>query len=167
MPQIEVTFDLDANGILTVSAAENATGKKSNIKINNDKGRLTKEQIQTMIEEAEKFKETDMEVKAAVAAKNDLESYLYQINSLFQDPMVSSRVGEADRMKILKLCGEITNWINSKDIYSEQEYALKRQDLENMCKPAIMNIYGSRGPNQTERQFPSPDNGGPTIEEVD
>ncbi|XP_023309979.1 heat shock cognate 71 kDa protein-like [Anoplophora glabripennis] len=172
IPQIEVTFDLDANGILTVSATESATGKKSDIRINNDKGRLSKDQIQTMIEDAEKFKEQDLEMRAAVAAKNDLESYLYQIKNLLNDPMVSSRISDSDKSKILRMCGEITDWMNGKDIYTEKEYALKRQQLENLCKPAVLNIYGRRGSsgNQNDRRFPSPGNGpasGPTIEEVD
>lgn len=77
-----MTFDIDANGILNVSAVENATGKKNHITINNDKGRLTKEQIETMISEAETYREQDEQIKAAVAAKNDLESYVYQMKSM-------------------------------------------------------------------------------------
>lgn len=80
--QIEVTFDIDANGILNVTASENASGKKNQITINNDKGRLSKEQIDRMIEEADRYKEQDEQIKAAIAAKNDLETYVYQVKSM-------------------------------------------------------------------------------------
>lgn len=77
-----MTFDIDANGILSATAVENASGKRNQITINNDKGRLTKEQIDRMIEDAEKYKEQDEQIKAAIAAKNDLEMYVYQVKSM-------------------------------------------------------------------------------------
>lgn len=77
-----MTFDIDANGILSVTAVENASGKRNQITINNDKGRLTKEQIDRMIEEADRYKEQDEQIKAAIAAKNDLEMYVYQVKSM-------------------------------------------------------------------------------------
>lgn len=83
-----MTFDVDANGILNVTATENATGKKNQITIKNDKGRLTKEQIEKMIGEAEKFKEQDQQTKATVASRNDLESYVYQMKNLVRNFLV-------------------------------------------------------------------------------
>ncbi|KAJ8910395.1 hypothetical protein NQ315_010456 [Exocentrus adspersus] len=163
----EVTFDIDANGILTVSASENATGKKNDIKINNDKGRLSKDQIDGMIADAEKFKERDLELKAAIAAKNDLESYLYQIRNLMNEPRLASKIEVSQKTKILQVCDEISDWMQVNDGASEQQYVLKRQELENLCKPVIMNIYGRQSQDANNRQFPSSDNNGPVIDEVE
>lgn len=84
--QIEVTFDIDANGILNVTAKETATGKKNQISITNDKGRLTKHQIDKMISDAEKYKEEDEKIRNSVTAKNELENYVYQIKSMVCRP---------------------------------------------------------------------------------
>ncbi|KAJ8926413.1 hypothetical protein NQ314_021201 [Rhamnusium bicolor] len=169
VPQIDVTFDIDANGILTVSAADSVTGNRNNITINNDKGRLSKEQIENMIADAEKFKEQDLEIKAAIAAKNELESYLYQIKSLTNDAHLWSKLCEKDKRDITRLCDEITEWLNSDTTYSEKEYVMKKQELENVCKPIIMNLYSSASRhNHENRMFPSSsDNDGPFIDEVD
>ncbi|XP_023020709.1 heat shock cognate 71 kDa protein isoform X2 [Leptinotarsa decemlineata] len=166
VPQIEVSFDIDANGILTVTASEGITGKKTNITITNDKGRLTKEQIQKMIADAEKFKEHDLEVKAAVAARNDLESYIYQMTTLLNDPNAGSRIRDADKTKISKLCSDITNWMNSNENITEREYVMKKQEIENVCKPIVIGLY-SGASSQNERQFPSQENDGPIIDEVE
>ncbi|VEN50079.1 unnamed protein product [Callosobruchus maculatus] len=174
VPQIEVSFDLDANGILTVSACETATGKKSNITITNDKGRLTKEEIKKIISEAEKFKDQDQEVRAAITAKNDLESYLYSIRNLINDPNIATRIGVTERTKVNEKTEEIQSWIAAKDVYTEREYVMKKQSLENLCKPIITNLYSSATMPQG-RQFGSPDpnnsdndnNGGPIIDELD
>lgn len=88
-----MTFDIDANGILSVTATENASGKRNQITINNDKGRLTKDQIDRMIEDAEKYKEQDEQIKAAIAAKNELEMYIYQIKSMVSGKLGSRFVG--------------------------------------------------------------------------
>jgi len=77
VPQIEVTFDIDANGILNVSAADKGTGKSNKITITNDKGRLSKEEIEKMVQDAEKFKAEDEATKAKIDAKNGLESYCF------------------------------------------------------------------------------------------
>ncbi|CAH1986223.1 unnamed protein product [Acanthoscelides obtectus] len=175
IPQIEVSFDLDANGILTVSACETATGKKSNITINNDKGRLAKDEIKKIIAEAEKFKEQDQEVRAAISAKNDLQSYLYSVRNLINDPNIASKIGVEDRTKVNGKAQEIKDWIADQEVYSERDYVMKKQSLENMCKPIIMRLYSSGTMPSQYRQFGSvgpnnddnDDNGGPIIDEVD
>ncbi|KAJ8944563.1 hypothetical protein NQ318_015731 [Aromia moschata] len=169
VPQIEVTFDIDANGILTVSATEGASGTKGNITINNDKGRLTKEDIERMISEAETFRETDQALRAAVAAKNDLETYLYQMKTLINNPALSARIKSEDKVKIGKACGDASDWLNSEDVRTEQEYVMKKQELEDLCKPIVVSLYGSMPQQDVNgRSFPSssPDDG-PVIDEVD
>jgi L1 cell adhesion molecule like protein len=88
VPQIEVTFDIDANGILNVSAQDKSTGKQNKITITNDKGRLSKEEIERMVEEAEKFRNEDEAQRDRVAAKNGLESYCFNIKQTMEDEKV-------------------------------------------------------------------------------
>ncbi|XP_057650918.1 heat shock 70 kDa protein-like isoform X2 [Diorhabda carinulata] len=175
VPQIEVTFDLDANGILNVTARETATGRKSNITITNDKGRLTKEQIQKMVAEAEKFREQDQGARAAVSARNDLETYVYQMRSLINDPQVQIKISSADQNKVLKMCEDITNWISENQGSSERDYSNKKMELENLCKPIVISLYSSdSGPN-FDRSFTQPSDdrddsangGGPVIDEIE
>jgi L1 cell adhesion molecule like protein len=90
VPQIEVTFDIDANGILNVSAQDKSTGKQNKITITNDKGRLSKEEIERMVQEAEKFRNEDEAQRDRVAAKNSLESYCFNIKQTMEDEKVES-----------------------------------------------------------------------------
>ncbi|XP_030765976.1 heat shock cognate 71 kDa protein-like [Sitophilus oryzae] len=169
IPQIEVSFDLDANGILTVQAKELMTGKQNDIRITNDKGRLDKRQIEKMIKEAEQFKESDQEMKAAAAAKNDLESYVYQMKGIVKDPTIGSRITSAERTEIIKACEKAENWLKDTDKASEREYAEKKEEVEKVCRPVMMRLYSATGGQQPPgRDFPSqsPDDG-PVIDEVD
>ncbi|XP_056629922.1 heat shock cognate 71 kDa protein-like [Diorhabda sublineata] len=175
VPQIEVTFDLDANGILNVTARETATGRKSNITITNDKGRLTKEQIQKMVAEAEKFREQDQGARAAVSARNDLETYVYQMRSLINDPQVQLKISSADQNKVLKMCEDITNWISENQGSSERDYSNKKMELENLCKPIVISLYSSSSGPNFDRSFTQPSDdrddstngGGPVIDEIE
>ncbi|KAL1517500.1 hypothetical protein ABEB36_001258 [Hypothenemus hampei] len=168
VPQIEVTFDIDANGILTVYAKEQASGKQNNITITNDKGRLTKQQIEGMINEAEKFKEQDREIRAAVAARNELESYIYQMRSVINDTVTGSRISAQEKSQVTSICNEIDNWLKNHDKASERDYVEKKERMEQVCKPIVMRLYSTASP-AAQRQFPTTndDNGGPTIDEVD
>ncbi|XP_015833401.1 heat shock cognate 71 kDa protein [Tribolium castaneum] len=170
VPQIEVSFDIDANGILNVSAVENATGKTNQITIRNDKGRLTKEQIEKMVTEAEKFKEQDQQMKATVASKNDLEAYVYQMKNLADDPTVASKLSPADKTLLSNTCKEAVEWMGKNQSATEEQNVRKKEEIENKLKPIIMKLYA--GPGQSsQRQFPSHDNNnrgnGPIIDEVD
>lgn len=128
-----------------------------------------------MIKEAEKFKEQDQEIKVAIASKNELETYLYQMKNLMTDPNVSQKVGESNATKILKKCEEIIQWLSATEHASEKEYVMRKQELETLCRPIVVSLYSA--PDQRNpgggRQFPNaPSNGGsggtgPTIEEVD
>jgi len=92
VPQIEVTFDIDANGILNVSAAEKSTGKENKITITNDKGRLSKEEIERMVNDAEKYKAEDEKQKDKISAKNSLESYCFNMKSTVEDDKVKDKI---------------------------------------------------------------------------
>ncbi|XP_044270963.1 heat shock cognate 71 kDa protein-like [Tribolium madens] len=170
VPQIEVTFDVDANGILNVTAIENATGKTNRITIKNDKGRLTKDQIEKMVTEAEKFKEQDQQMRATIASKNDLEAYVYQMKNLADDSTVASKLSTSDKTLLNNTCKEAIEWMNKNQSATEEQYVRKKEEIEIKLKPIIMKLYA--GPGQSsQRQFPTHGNNdrgnGPIIDEVD
>jgi len=106
VPQIEVTFDIDANGILNVSACDKSTGKQNKITITNDKGRLSKEEIERMVNDAEKFKEEDNKQKDRISAKNGLESYCFNMKTTIEDEKMADKISEDDKKKITDKCAE-------------------------------------------------------------
>lgn len=101
VPQIEVTFDIDANGILNVSAVDKSTGKENKITITNDKGRLSKEEIERMVKDAERFKDEDEKQKCRISAKNSLESYCFNIKSTIEEKKLKDKIPEDDKKKVL------------------------------------------------------------------
>merc|ERR1712107_555929 len=101
VPQIEVTFDIDANGILNVSASDKSTGKQNNITITNDKGRLSKVDIERMVNDAEKFKAEDEVQKERIAAKNGLESYCFNMKSTMEDENLKAKISEEKKKTII------------------------------------------------------------------
>ncbi|MEO0688298.1 MAG: Hsp70 family protein, partial [Cyanobacteria bacterium J06649_11] len=113
VPQIEVTFDVDANGILNVTATDKSTGKENKITITNDKGRLTKEQIEAMVADAEKYKAEDDAVKDRIASKNGLESYAYQMKSTVEDEKMKDKISDEDKTTITTKCKETLDWLDS------------------------------------------------------
>merc|ERR1719310_1846302 len=97
VPQIEVTYDIDANGILNVSAVEKSTGKENKITITNDKGRLSKEEVERMVSEAEKYKQEDEANKAKIEARNSCENYAYSLRNSLGEDKIKSAIGEDDQ----------------------------------------------------------------------
>ena len=116
VPQIEVTFDIDANGILNVTAADKSTGKENKITITNDKGRLSKEDIEKMVQEAEKYKAEDDAVRDKVASKNGLESYAYQMKSTVEDEKMKDKISEEDKKTIGDKCKEALDWLDGAEV---------------------------------------------------
>ncbi|KAF2906161.1 hypothetical protein ILUMI_00019 [Ignelater luminosus] len=175
IPKIEVTFDLDANGILNVTASETATGKQNHIVITNDKGRLSKKQIEKMVSEAERFREEDEKIRAAVYAKNDLESYIYQMKAMVEDPSISSRISDSDQQLVTQACNGALHWLDANSQATDEEFANKKKELESVCKPVTMRFYANAGAFENPevgrgREFPTSRasrDGGPVIEEVD
>ena len=145
VPQIEVTFDIDANGILNVSAADKTTGKSNKITITNDKVRLSKEEIQRMVDEAEKFKEQDELVAARVSAKNALESYAYSLKNSLQEEGIKSKLGESDIKTLEEHIQEAISWLDSNQEANKEEYEHRKSELEAKANPIMFKAYGAGG----------------------
>nr|AFI61333.1 heat shock protein 70 [Scylla serrata] len=181
VPQIEVTFDIDANGILNVSAVDKSTGKENKITITDDKGRLSKEEIERMVQDAEKYKAEDEKQRDRIGAKNALESYCFNMKSTVEEEKFKDKVSEEDRNKILEACNEAIKWLDANQLGEKEEYEHKQKDLEQICNPIITKMYQAAGgapPGGMPGGFPgaggapggaAPGGGssGPTIEEVD
>jgi L1 cell adhesion molecule like protein len=170
VPQIEVTFDIDANGILNVSAADKTTGKTNKITITNDKVRLSKEEIQRMVDEAEKFKEQDDLVAARVSAKNALESYAYSLKNSLQEEGIKSKLEESDLKTLEGHIQEAISWLDSNQEADKEEYEHRKSELEAKANPIMSKAYGAGG--GAPGGFPAKPTGetggaGPTVEEVD
>lgn len=142
VPQIEVSFDLDTNGILTVTAQDKGTGKASNITISNEKGRLSKEEIERLIKEAEKNKEADEQRKNQVEARNNLEQFVYQAEHMVKDDKVKDKLSQEDIKSVQDKCTELHQWLASNPNASKNEYDAKRSDLEKIFHPISQKIYG-------------------------
>ncbi|XP_049612855.1 heat shock 70 kDa protein 1 [Syngnathus scovelli] len=167
VPQIEVTFDVDANGILNVSAVDKSTGKQNKITITNDKGRLSKEEIEKMVDDAQKYKAEDDLQRDKIAAKNGLESYALNMKSSLQDEKLAAKLSEEDKKTAMDKCEQTLNWLDSNQLAEKEEFQDKQKELERVCQPIISKLYQGAGPAggfggqaQTGAQ-------GPTIEEVD
>uniref|UniRef100_H3C427 Heat shock protein 8 n=1 Tax=Tetraodon nigroviridis TaxID=99883 RepID=H3C427_TETNG len=180
VPQIEVTFDIDANGIMNVSAVDKSTGKENKITITNDKGRLSKEDIERMVQEAEKYKAEDDVQRDKVSAKNGLESYAFNMKSTVEDEKLAGKISDDDKQKILDKCNEVISWLDKNQTAEKDEYEHQQKELEKVCNPIITKMYQSAGgmpggmPEGMPGGFPgaggaAPGGGssGPTIEEVD
>jgi len=180
VPQIEVTFDIDANGILNVSAVDKSTGKQSKITITNDKGRLSKEEIERMVSDAEKFKQEDEKQKDRISAKNGLESYCFNMKSTLEDEKLKDKISDSDRDVINKKCDEIIKWMDANQLAEEDEFKDKQKEVEAVCNPIITKLYqGAGGPPGgmpggmpgagagPTGAAPGGSGSGPTIEEVD
>ncbi|XP_045463276.1 heat shock 70 kDa protein-like isoform X2 [Harmonia axyridis] len=170
IPQIEVTFDIDANGILNVSAIEAATGRKNTITIKNDKGRLTTGQIEGMVKEAEKYRAQDEKLRAQVAAKNELETYVYQIKNMLSEPALEGKIPASDRTTLINTCEAALDWMSKNPNASEQDINRKKQEIENICKPIATRLYATVAGGQFAtqgREFPTNTSQGPIIDEAD
>jgi len=145
VPQIEVTFDVDANGIINVSALEKGTGKTNKIVITNDKGRLSKEEIERMLAEAEKYKEEDEAEAARISAKNALESYAYSLRNTLSDSKVDEKLDAGDKETLNKAVSETISWLDASAEASEAEYTEKQKELEGVSNPIMQKLYASAG----------------------
>jgi heat shock 70kDa protein 1/2/6/8 len=163
VPQIEVSFDIDANGILNISAAEKSTGKSNKITITNDKGRLSKEDIDRMVEEAEKHAAEDKERMARVEAKNQLESYLYNTRNAIREDKVKDTLGEDTINEVEGWVKEGIDWLEANPEAVKEEYEEKQKYYEDKIKPVMMKLYEKSGsPGAPDGEAP-----GPRVEEVD
>ena len=122
VPQIEVTFDIDANGILNVSSSDKTTGKSNRITITNDKGRLSKEDIERMVNEAEKYKKEDEEAAARIQSKNGLESYTYNLRNLLNDEKLKDKFDVADKTKLESTVNDAISWLDVSQEALKEEF---------------------------------------------
>uniref|UniRef100_A0A8C6KLM0 Heat shock protein family A (Hsp70) member 8b n=1 Tax=Nothobranchius furzeri TaxID=105023 RepID=A0A8C6KLM0_NOTFU len=201
VPQIEVTFDIDANGIMNVSAVDKSTGKENKITITNDKGklninhkiesdalqsyfhcnhnylcysgRLSKEDIEQMVQEAERYKAEDDVQREKVSAKNNLESYAFNMKSTVEDDKLKDKISNEDKQKVLEKCNEVISWLDRNQSAEKDEFEHQQKELEKVCNPIVTKLYQGAGemPRGMPGGFPGAAGaagaGGPTIEEVD
>ncbi|XP_072281528.1 heat shock cognate 71 kDa protein-like isoform X1 [Pyxicephalus adspersus] len=177
VPQIEVTFDIDANGIMNVSAVDKSTGKENKITITNDKGRLSKEEIERMVQEADQYKSEDEAQREKIAAKNSLESLAFNMKSTVEDEKLKDKISPEDKQKILDKCNEVISWLDRNQMAEKEEYEHQQKELQNLCNPIITKLYQGAGgagmPGGMPGGFPGAGgsaaggSSGPTIEEVD
>ena len=177
VPQIEVTFDIDANGILNVSAADKSTGRENKITITNDKGRLSKEEIERMVADAERYRSEDEKQRERVSAKNSLESYCFNMKSTVEDEKFKDKLSDADKTTIMDKCNEIIKWLDANQLADKEEFEHKQKEIERVCNPIVTKLYqGTGGVPPTgfpgaggaaPGGAPGGASSGPTIEEVD
>ncbi|BEI83564.1 hypothetical protein CcaverHIS002_0401680 [Cutaneotrichosporon cavernicola] len=143
VPQIEVSFDVDANGILNVNASDKTTGKSNRITITNDKGRLSKEEIERMLAEAEKYAAEDKEVAERVQAKNALESYTYSLKSTLSEN--ADKFSAEDKETLQKAVDDCVKFLDTADSASKDEIESHQKELETLSGPIMQRFYGSQG----------------------
>jgi L1 cell adhesion molecule like protein len=173
VPQIEVTFDIDANGILNVSAQEKSTGKKNQITITNEKGRLSQADIDRMVSEAEKYAAEDEANKAKIEAKNGLENYCFTMRNTLSEEKLKDKFTEDDKAAIEKAVQETLDWMDKNQLAEKDEFEAKQKELEAVVNPIMMKVYQAAGAGG-EGGMPDMGGmggagaaGGPTVEEVD
>ena len=143
VPQIEVTFDIDADGILNVSAVEKSTGKENKITIKNEKGRLSADEIEKMVQEAEKFKAEDEANKQRIEAKNQLENYIFSVRNSVKDEAVASKLPEADKKAIESKLDEAMSWLDDHPNAEKEEYEEKQKAVEAAIMPIFSKMAGA------------------------
>merc|ERR1712062_590104 len=179
VPQIEIVYDIDANGILNVSASDKSTGKSNQITITNEKGRLSQEEIDRMVQEAEKYKDEDESNKAKVEAKNGLENYCYTMKNTLTEEKLKEKFEEADKKKIEEAVEEALAWLDKNQLAEKDEFEAKQKALEAIVNPIMMKVYQAAGGGGGMPEGgmpgggfgggapPGAGGGGPTVEEVD
>jgi len=147
VPQIEVTFEIDANGILQVSAVDKGTGKSEKITITADKGRLSQEEIERMVREAEEFAEEDKKVRERIDARNGLESYLYNLKNTIEDDEkgLADKMDEEDKKELSSTIDEALDWLEENSDAEAEDYSDKQKEVEKVANPIMRKVYQSTG----------------------
>ncbi|XP_039011392.1 luminal-binding protein 1 [Hibiscus syriacus] len=145
-PQIEVTFEVDANGILNVKAEDKGTGKSEKITITNDKGRLSQEEIERMVREAEEFAEEDKKVKEKIDARNSLETYVYNMKNQISDKdKLAGKLESDEKEKIETAVKEALEWLDDNQNAEKEDFEEKIKEVEAVCNPIITAVYQRSG----------------------
>jgi L1 cell adhesion molecule like protein len=145
VPQIEVTFDIDANGILNVKAVEKSTGKENKITITNDKGRLSKEEIERMVNDAEKYRAEDKTQKDTIFVQNALESYCLKMKSAVNDRQLKDKIPQSEKNIILYKCNEVIRWMDANQLAEKYQFESQLKELESVCNPIMEKMFHGAG----------------------
>jgi L1 cell adhesion molecule like protein len=169
VPQIEVTFEIDANGILDVNALEKSSGKSEKITITNEKGRLSQDDIEKMVQDAEKFKEEDEKIKDAIDSKNSLENFLYSVKGSIEDEKLKDKLSNDEKETISSIIDDTTKWLDDHPTESTKDpYVDKQKEVSDKLTPIMSKLHQS---DTSSPDTASPDaadvKSEPTIEEVD
>ncbi|XP_011506233.1 PREDICTED: heat shock protein 68-like [Ceratosolen solmsi marchali] len=168
VPKIDVTFDMDANGILHVTAKDTASGRSNNIRITNDKGRLSREEIDRMLAEAERYREQDVEQREKISTRNQVESYVFSVKQAVEES--GEKLAQSDKDSVLGLCEETIRWLDNNTLAEKAEYKDKLEELQKQCAPIMVKLHGGGAGQGCGNQFRQETGGnysGPTVEEVD
>jgi len=165
---------IDANGILNVSAVDKSTGRENKITITNDKGRLSKDDIEKMVADAEKYKKEDEAQRDRISAKNSLESYCFNMKTSINDDKIAAKISAEDKTKINETIESALKWMETNQLAEKEEFEHKLKEVEKTCSPIMTKLYGGEGgapggmPGAGAGAAGSKSGGkGPTIEEVD
>ncbi|XP_063988876.1 heat shock protein 70 B2-like [Diachasmimorpha longicaudata] len=156
VPKIEVTFDLDANGILHVTAKDTGSGRSRDVTIRNDKGRLSRAEIDKMLRDAEMYREDDQRQRERVATRNKLEAYVYSVKQAVEES--GGKLTDGDRRKVLEMCEDTIKWLEGNTLADREECQHKLETLQTQCSPIMAKLH---------RSAQNSGGDGPTIEEVD
>merc|ERR1719460_2425366 len=174
VPQIEVTFDIDANGILNVSAQDKSTDKSNQITITNEKGRLSQSEIDRMVQEAEQYRAEDEQNKAKGEAKNGLENYCFTMRNTLGEEKLQDKFEAGDKDKIEKAVQDCLDWLERNQMAETEEFEAKQKELEGVVNPIMMKVYQSAGGGGMPDMgggmgggAPPGGGAGPTVEEAD
>merc|ERR1711981_745281 len=146
--KFELTGEVDANGILNVAAEDKGAGKSEKITITQEKGRLSQEDIDRMVQEAEEFAEDDKKVKERIDARNALEGYSYSIRNTIEDEKLKDKIEEADRETIQEALKETTDWLDDNQNADKEDFEAQQKSLEEKCKPIMSKFYSGGMPPQ-------------------
>ncbi|CAF0956780.1 unnamed protein product [Didymodactylos carnosus] len=167
VPKIEVTFDIDANGILNVLAIEKSAGRENRITITNDSGRLSKDEVKRMVSDAETYKKEDEAQRDRIAAKNTLESYCFNMKTTMNDSTLVAKVNGDDKAKVTESIDGALKWLAANQLAEKNEFEHKLKELEKLCSPIMARLYQSDDGVTGESGRTAKGNRGPTIEELD
>mmetsp|Transcript_22774 Transcript_22774/g.52681 ORF Transcript_22774/g.52681 Transcript_22774/m.52681 type:complete len:237 (+) Transcript_22774:38-748(+) len=175
VPQIEVSFDVDANGILSINASDKGTGKTESLTITSEKGRLSEDEIEKLVQEAEEYAEQDKAEKEKIEARNELEAYLYNLKNSINDTL-QGKLGEDDKELLSKTVDDGLVWLEDNPAAEKDDYDSKQKEIEQIVNPILKQAYesGARtGQEGQEDDFMGEDldgvdaDGGPSVDEVD
>ena len=166
VPQIEVTFDIDANGIMNIEAKDKGSGNIQNITITNDKGRLSSDDIERMVKEAEEFKQEDLMFQESIEAKNELESILFQTKSVIDNPKSLENISELEKNTITQKINEFQQWLETNQTGTKEQYNEKRDEFNTIVQPFMTKLY-PEGMNNSMNTSNEMNHELPVVDEVD